>query len=44
MKNLWSDADSTLFDVTPAELVTGLITEKGVVLSPTKEKIDLLFI
>jgi methylthioribose-1-phosphate isomerase len=32
------------FDVTPAELVTGLITEKGVVLSPTKEKIDLLFI
>ena len=32
------------FDVTPADLVTGLITEKGVVLSPTKEKIDLLFI
>jgi len=32
------------FDETPTELVTGLITEKGVVLSPTKEKIDLLFI
>ena len=32
------------FDVTPADLVTGLITEKGVVLKPSKEKIDLLFI
>ena len=32
------------FDVTPADLVTGLITEKGVVLNPSKEKIDLLFI
>ena len=32
------------FDVTPADLVTGLITEKGVVLSPDKEKIDSLFI
>ena len=32
------------FDVTPADLITGLITEKGVVLNPTKEKIDLLFI
>ena len=32
------------FDVTPAELVTGLITEKGVVLDPSKEKIDLLFL
>ncbi|HSS47298.1 MAG TPA: S-methyl-5-thioribose-1-phosphate isomerase [Burkholderiales bacterium] len=31
------------FDVTPAELVTGLITEKGVVLSPNKEKISKLF-
>ena len=31
------------FDVTPAELVTGLITEKGVVLSPTTEKINKLF-
>lgn len=27
------------FDVTPAELVTALITEKGVIESPTKEKI-----
>ena len=31
------------FDVTPADLVTGLITEKGVILSPTTEKIDHLF-
>ncbi len=31
------------FDVTPAELVTGLITEKGVVLSPNSEKIAKLF-
>ena len=31
------------FDVTPAELVTGLITEKGVVLSPNQEKIRKLF-
>jgi methylthioribose-1-phosphate isomerase len=32
------------FDVTPAELVTGLITEKGVVLQPDREKIAALFI
>lgn len=31
------------FDVTPAELVTGLITEKVVVLNPTTEKINKLF-
>ncbi len=31
------------FDVTPAELVTGLITEKGVVFNPTTEKINKLF-
>lgn len=31
------------FDVTPAELVTGLITEKGVVLAPDANKIDALF-
>lgn len=31
------------FDVTPAELVTGLITEKGVVLSPNQEKLKKLF-
>ncbi|MBI5753329.1 MAG: S-methyl-5-thioribose-1-phosphate isomerase [Hydrogenophilales bacterium] len=31
------------FDVTPADLVTGLITEKGVVLSPNSEKIAKLF-
>ncbi len=31
------------FDVTPADLVTGLITEKGVIFSPTTEKINYLF-
>jgi len=31
------------FDVTPADLVTGLITEKGVIFSPTTEKINNLF-
>jgi len=45
--NQWA-ADGVLvrnpaFDVTPADLVTGLITEKGVILSPTSEKINHLF-
>jgi methylthioribose-1-phosphate isomerase len=31
------------FDVTPAELVTGLITEKGVVMQPDIEKLRRLF-
>lgn len=31
------------FDVTPAELVTGLITEKAVVLEPSREKVAKLF-
>jgi methylthioribose-1-phosphate isomerase len=31
------------FDVTPAELVTGLITEKGVVRQPNREKVVALF-
>lgn len=31
------------FDVTPAELVTGLITERGVVLQPDAEKLKELF-
>ena len=31
------------FDVTPADLVTGLVTEKGVVLAPTREKVAALF-
>jgi methylthioribose-1-phosphate isomerase len=31
------------FDVTPAELVTGLITERGVVFEPSREKIRALF-
>ena len=32
------------FDITPANLVTGLITEKGVVIKPDSEKIQQLFI
>ncbi|MFH1814747.1 MAG: S-methyl-5-thioribose-1-phosphate isomerase [Pseudomonadota bacterium] len=31
------------FDVTPAELVTGLVTEKGVVHQPNREKVEALF-
>jgi methylthioribose-1-phosphate isomerase len=31
------------FDVTPADLVTGLITEKGVIFSPSTKKISKLF-
>jgi len=32
------------FDVTPAELVTGIITEKCVIFAPTKAKISKLFL
>jgi methylthioribose-1-phosphate isomerase len=32
------------FDVTPAELVTGLITEKGVVHQPSSDKVEALFL
>ena len=43
----WAPADvqvrNPAFDVTPAELVTALITEKGVVKSPTTEGIAALF-
>ena len=28
------------FDVTPAELVTGIVCERGVILRPTREKIQ----
>ncbi|SVC47450.1 uncharacterized protein METZ01_LOCUS300304, partial [marine metagenome] len=31
------------FDVTPAELITGLITEKGIVYNPDTKKISNLF-
>jgi len=31
------------FDVTPAELVTGLITEKGVIYQPDRQKIEAIF-
>jgi methylthioribose-1-phosphate isomerase len=30
------------FDVTPAELITGIISERGVVLAPTREKLQAL--
>ena len=30
------------FDVTPAELITGIICEKGVVLAPNREKLQAL--
>lgn len=43
----WAAQGATIrnpaFDVTPAELVTGLITEKGVVLEPDQKKIAALF-
>jgi methylthioribose-1-phosphate isomerase len=32
------------FDVTPADLVTGLITEQGVIFDPDENKIARLFI
>jgi methylthioribose-1-phosphate isomerase len=42
----WAPADvnvvNPVFDVTPAELVTALITEKGVIPAPDKEKIATL--
>jgi methylthioribose-1-phosphate isomerase len=42
----WAPADvdvaNPVFDVTPAELVTALITEKGVVPAPDVEKIKAL--
>jgi methylthioribose-1-phosphate isomerase len=31
------------FDVTRSELITGLITEKGVILNPNREKLERLF-
>jgi methylthioribose-1-phosphate isomerase len=31
------------FDVTPAELITGIVCEKGVILAPDREKIRKLF-
>ena len=31
------------FDVTPAELITGIVCEKGVVLAPSREKLAKLF-
>lgn len=43
----WAPAGATIrnpaFDVTPAELVTALITERGVVTAPDRQKIAALF-
>jgi methylthioribose-1-phosphate isomerase len=36
------DVENPVFDVTPAELVTALITEKGVIREPNQEKIAAL--
>lgn len=45
--NLWAAEGVAIrnpaFDVTPAELVAGLITEKGVVFAPDREKLQALF-
>jgi methylthioribose-1-phosphate isomerase len=30
------------FDVTPAELITGIVCEKGVILAPDREKVRRL--
>jgi methylthioribose-1-phosphate isomerase len=30
------------FDVTPADLITGIITERGVVLAPDRQKLQSL--
>jgi len=35
---VWNPA----FDVTPARLVTGIVTEHGIVLRPTRAKIEAL--
>ena len=37
------DVRNPAFDVTPAELITGLITEKGIVYNPDTQKISDLF-
>jgi len=31
-----------VFDVTPAELIDAIVTEKGVILAPTREKMSAL--
>lgn len=38
-----SEALNYSFDVTPAELITAIITEKGIIEKPTKEKIERFF-
>jgi len=37
-----TDVYNPAFDVTPAELIAGIITEKGVVMEPTTEKLHQL--
>jgi len=45
MNGLWNDHEAAAFfgDVTPAEPVTALITEKGVVHAPSRERVSALF-
>lgn len=31
------------FDITPAELITGLVTEKGVIFAPNRQKLEAIF-
>lgn len=38
-QNEWVSAWNPVFDVTPAELVSAIVTEKGVILRPDKQKI-----
>ncbi|TPW10002.1 MAG: methylthioribose-1-phosphate isomerase [Halothiobacillaceae bacterium] len=37
-----AEAWNPVFDVTPAELIDAIVTEKGVVLAPTAEKMAAL--
>jgi methylthioribose-1-phosphate isomerase len=43
MANPGSKAKNPAFDVTPAELITGFITEKGII-KPNNEAIKTLFV
>jgi methylthioribose-1-phosphate isomerase len=46
-ENQWAsegvEVRNPAFDITPADLVTGLITEKGIIYKPNSEKISKLF-
>jgi translation initiation factor 2B subunit (eIF-2B alpha/beta/delta family) len=42
-KAKWKLSRIPVFDVTPSKLITGLITKKGVILNPNREKLERLF-